>query len=101
MMKKIEKKKKISKKDRKKNQKKEATQRKEFVLFNGTREQEIIVLKLLLPSDGAHPFKDTPYPLDVNFEPQQHLDVELHRSFLEPLYNKIMSKIYTAIQDLL
>lgn len=75
----------------------EASWSKEFVPFDGTKEQEIVVLKLLLPSDGAHPFKDTLYPLDVNFRPQ------IYRSFLQSLYNNTMNntEVYIAIQDLL
>ena len=72
-----------------------------LIRFDGTKEQEIEVLRHLLPKDGTNPFKE-PYTLDPVFAPRLGLNEAIYKNFFPLLYS--MSDdldTYIAIQDLL
>ena len=55
-----------------------------LIRFDGTKEQEIEVLRHLLPKDASNPFKE-PYTLNPDFEPQMGLIEKIFTNFLPSL----------------
>ena len=70
--------------------------------FNGTKEEEVAVLRHLLPQDASNPFKG---PLNIlsDFAPCNGLRDAVYVDLIELLYNDSMNDldVYVSIQDLL
>ena len=72
-----------------------------LIPFNGTKEEELAVLRKTLPKDGSHPFKG-PYALDYDYGPTTHLNEPEYRNQLPILYSiDDDDDTYAAIEDLL
>ena len=70
--------------------------------FNGTKEEEVAVLRHLLPKDASNPFKG---PLNIlgAYAPRNGLKNAVYKDVIEQLCNEDMSDldVYVSIQDLL
>ena len=73
-----------------------------MIPFNGIKEEEIQVLRHLLPSDRANPFKEL-YNFDHEFAPRLRLNEPEFKNLLPKLYVKYMEGLdtYVSIEDLL
>ena len=71
--------------------------------FNGTKEEEVAVLRHLLPKDASNPFKGSFNIKLRKYAPRNGLKDAVYEDVIELLYNKDMSDfdIYVSIQDLL
>ena len=70
--------------------------------FNGTKEEEVAVLRHLLPQDASNPFRG---PLNIlsDYAPRNGCKDAVYEDVVQLLYNDSMSDldVYVSIQDLL
>ena len=71
--------------------------------FNGTKEEEVTVLRHLLPKDASNPFNN---PLNIKlckYAPRNGLKDAVYEDVIEILYNEDMSvlDVYVSIQNIL
>ena len=83
-----------------------ATTRKPYdnlISFDGTQVEELAVLRRLLPNDGSHPYKESPYDLGSNIQPRTRGYLDKYNTELPNLHNEEFGDedTYVAIQDLL
>ena len=73
-----------------------------LIPFNGTKEEELMALRRLLPTDGSNPYKE-PVNLNLEFGPRLRLSEVQYATLLPLLYDDSMddADTYIAIQDLL
>lgn len=73
-----------------------------FVRFDGTSVEELKVLQKLLPNDGSHPYKESPYEIGENLAPHTSY-MDKYTMELPHLHNSESGNetTYVAIQNLI
>ena len=73
-----------------------------LICFDCKHVEELEVLRRLLPNDGSHPYKESPYDLGPNIEPRTRY-LDKYNTELPNLHNNKFrdNNTYAFIQDLL